>query len=1152
MLDYLTIVLGAPDSSVLYLGHYDPVLVTFSIAVAIFASYAALLVAQHLVGTGGGVRRAAWLGAGGLCLGLGIWAMHFVGMLAFALPCATSYDAWLTLLSTIPGILASTLALQVISQGPPSTARLWGAGTLLGAGIGAMHYTGMAAMQFSGMIRYDLKLFLLSIVVAVALATTALWLKFRLARLQGRWQPASPLWSSTVMGLAVAGMHYTAMAAAYFVRDDDAAIGASHISASVLAASVLVFTSLLIVVTIVATYVGKRRLLSFERSYRLIAGLIVAWTGVAWLGASYFQQRMSDDLYQHELATAQEHAASVAGNIDESLARLGGFALMLARDADTRRVALSDDPLSGPESEANGRRLAQMADALKVDAMFVLDADGTCLATSRLAEAASFVGKNFSDRDYFKLARDGQHGHQYGMSRDGKTGGLFYAQAIHAMGRFAGVAVVKLNASALGRLTGQGDAWIADTNGVIIHASDAQLLHKALPLARVNSLDLSQRRQRYGRERFDTIWLQAWDRAAMPAVVQLGSTGTPSVLASRALQDGMMTVYIPRPMPDLLHHGTRRFWLFALIELAGGMLIAAAATALYLREKQKADADLRVAATAFESQEGMAITDATHAILRLNRAFADMTGCNERAALYQDLQVCDAASHEPGFAQRIWDSVAAGGSWQGEVWQRRADGKVFPCWLVVTAVRNAGHEITHHVCALTDITERKASEQEIRNLALFDFLTQLPNRRCLVDRLQHALTSSTRTGQCGALLFIDLDNFKDLNDTLGHNVGDMLLQQAARRFTGCVRESDTVARLGGDEFVIMLENLSDEPAQAAEQARTIGAKLLARQNEPYTMGTHQHSCTSSVGITVFRGEQESVEDLLKQTDMAMYQAKAAGRNTMCFFDPAMQTVVSARAALDADLRNGLIHRQFQLYYQPQVDADGRITGAEGLLRWLHPVRGLVSPAQFIPAAEASGLILPLGAWVLEEACARLVAWNGVPATAGLSLAINVSPRQFHQHDFVEQLMATLARTGANPALLKLEITESLLLDDVEASIAKMRSLNALGIGLSLDDFGTGYSSLAYLKKLPICQLKIDRSFVRDILTNDDDAAITRTILTLADSMGLAAIAEGVESEGQRSYLASQGCRAYQGYLFGPPLPAAQFEAMLLPQQLARA
>jgi diguanylate cyclase (GGDEF)-like protein len=463
----------------------------------------------------------------------------------------------------------------------------------------------------------------------------------------------------------------------------------------------------------------------------------------------------------------------------------------------------------------------------------------------------------------------------------------------------------------------------------------------------------------------------------------------------------------------------------------------------------------------------------------------------------------------------------------------------------VTAVTDPAARVTHYVCALTDITLRKASEEAIRRMALVDFLTGLPNRRCLMERLEHALKLSARNRLRGALLFIDLDNFKDLNDTLGHNMGDLLLQQATRRFVACVRDSDTVARLGGDEFVILLENLCEEADEALEHVRTVGEKILLALNEPYVLGAHQHHCTSSIGITMFVGATEDVDTLLKQTDLAMYQAKADGRNTLRFFSPSMQEAVSARAALDADLRQGLRCQQFQLVYQPQVDAAGRCTGAEALLRWRHPQRGMVAPAEFIPFTERSGLILPLGKWVLETACAQLVAWAARPSTAGLSIAVNVSPRQFRQLDFVEQVLAALADSGAPAHRLKLELTESLLLDDVDAAIVTMRALTRHGVEFSLDDFGMGYSSLSYLQRLPIRQLKIDRSFVHDVLSSAHNAAITNTIITLARSMGLSAIAEGVETVAQRDFLVSQGCDAFQGYLFGRAMVPEEFGAMLV-------
>ncbi|MDO8932683.1 MAG: EAL domain-containing protein, partial [Rhodocyclaceae bacterium] len=393
-------------------------------------------------------------------------------------------------------------------------------------------------------------------------------------------------------------------------------------------------------------------------------------------------------------------------------------------------------------------------------------------------------------------------------------------------------------------------------------------------------------------------------------------------------------------------------------------------------------------------------------------------------------------------------------------------------------------------------------------------------------------------------LFIDLDNFKTLNDTLGHDVGDLLLQHVAQRLSACVREGDTVARLGGDEFVVMLEDLSENTQEAAAQTETIGEKILTALNLPYRLAKHDCNSTPSIGATQFVGHKSSIEELLKQADLAMYQAKSAGRNALRFFDREMQAVVSARAGLEADLREGLRAQQFLLYYQAQVDDDGHMTGAEALLRWRHPQRGLVSPDDFIPLAEESGLILPLGHWVLETACRQLVAWTARPHLAHLTMAVNVSARQFRHPDFVEQVLGVLDRLGVDPKKLKIELTESLLVEDVEETIVKMTTLKARGVGFSLDDFGTGYSSLSYLKRLPVDQLKIDRSFVHDLLTDPNDLVIARTIVALGQSMGMTVIAEGVETEGQRGFLAANGCHAFQGYLFSRPLPLSEFEQLL--------
>ncbi|MES2878924.1 MAG: EAL domain-containing protein [Pseudomonadota bacterium] len=564
-----------------------------------------------------------------------------------------------------------------------------------------------------------------------------------------------------------------------------------------------------------------------------------------------------------------------------------------------------------------------------------------------------------------------------------------------------------------------------------------------------------------------------------------------------------------------------------------------------ITEHKQLEASLRVAAAAFESQEGMLITDANNRILRMNQSFAEMSGYSAQEVVGQSPRIFSSGRHDADFYATMWATIKKDGSWQGEMWDRRKNGEIYPKWMTITAVKGSDGVLTNYVATHTDITERKNAEGQIRNLAFYDPLTSLPNRRLLADRLQHALASSMRTGREGALLFIDLDNFKTLNDTLGHDKGDLLLQQVAQRVNGCIREGDTVARLGGDEFVVMLENLSNNCSEAADQAKTVGEKILCALHEPFELAPGQdYRSSSSIGVTLFDAPHNNSEDLMKRADLAMYQAKAAGRNALRFFDPAMQAAVSARAALEADLRDGLKREQFVLHYQPQVNDAGHVTGAESLLRWQHPQRGLVPPNEFIPLAEDTGLILPLGNWVLETACRQLAQWAADPARAELCMAVNVSAGQMHQTDFVERVLAVLVQTGANPKRLKLELTESLLLNDIEDTISKMNRLKTHGVSFSLDDFGTGYSSLSYLKRLPLEQLKIDRSFVRDILTDPNDAAIARTVVALAHSLGLTVIAEGVETEAQRELLARQGCYAYQGYLFSRPLPIAALEDFL--------
>jgi len=1149
---------SAPANNLLYEGFHDPVLVGFSVAVAILASFASLLVSQHVAHTNTSTARRSWVALGGLCLGFGIWAMHFIGMLAFNLPCTSSFDTTLTLLSTVPAILASVLAVNTISRAQLTRWQLLNGGLLIGAGVGTMHYAGMAAMRINGFIRYDAGLFFLSLVVAVVLAILALWIKLRLQT----WSRQHPLQATAitavVLGLAVSGMHYVAMLAAYFVRDDglvlDAGMAPSH-----LAVIVLLISGLIIVVTVFATFIELPSLLSLRRSLRVVSLLALAWVAISWLGADNYYSRLSGDYYQRQTEIAAQQIAHVSSNIEQSLAVLRGVPLVLASDPQTinalRRFGTSATPARGPHAArqqawsqdpllaTSDRVLSLWASQLGADVIWFMNAAGDCVAASNAGTPDSLVGNNFADRDYFLQARKGQRGQQYAFGRVTSAPGLYFSAPVFAAGQFWGAVVVKRNVAHFAGWTQQLSAFFTDANGVVILAGDKSREFQVLPNARIRQMSPELRLAQYRRSQFDTLRIEPWGKPGLyPAAVLLGNSEHPWILSSKTLTDTTLSVHVAQPLDVLVRHGTEQLWSFFLLAAAGSwLIIAASVVVVYLRESRQMQAEFRIAATAFESQQGMLITDANQIILRVNQAFTDITGFSADEVVGKSPKLLQSGQHDDAFYAGIWDSMAHTGAWQGEVWSRRKSGEIFPEWLLITAVKDEAGGITHYVGTIADITARKQAENEINNLAFYDPLTSLPNRRLLLDRLQQAISASARTGSFGALLFIDLDNFKDLNDSRGHHVGDLLLQQVASRLVTCTREGDTTARLGGDEFVVMLENMSADMQEAADHARVVGEKILATLNQSYHLAQSAHHSTPSIGITLFSRHPGTIDDLLKRADLAMYQAKASGRNTLRFFDPEMQAVVANRAALEDDLRKAIRQQQFVLFYQAQVAIDGRLTGAEVLLRWQHPQRGLVSPAEFIALAEDCGLILPLGHWVLETACEQLASWASQEKMAQLTVSVNVSARQFRHPDFVDQVLAILDHTGAPAQRLKLELTESMLISDVEDIIAKMTALKAIGVGFAMDDFGTGYSSLSYLKRLPLDQLKIDQGFVRNILTDPNDAAIAKMVIALAESMSLSVIAEGVELEAQRDFLAQLGCHAYQGYLFGRPQPLDRFE-----------
>ena len=566
------------------------------------------------------------------------------------------------------------------------------------------------------------------------------------------------------------------------------------------------------------------------------------------------------------------------------------------------------------------------------------------------------------------------------------------------------------------------------------------------------------------------------------------------------------------------------------------------------KEKRATEAaiasEFGIAAIIFESQEGMFVTDENSIITRVNKAFTKITGYTAEDVIGQKPKILRSNRQDKVFYSAMWRSISKTGAWEGEIWNRRKNGQVYPEFLTITAVKDTRGLVTNYVAMLTDITKSKAASNEIENLAFYDPLTSLPNRRLLTDRLKQALVGCTRRQESGAVLLLDLDYFKTLNETLGHDIGDLLLQQVADRISTSISGGDTAARIGGDEFVVLLEDLSGQALEAASQTEVIGQKILYALNQPYSLDGHEYHGSPSIGITLFNDNDVGIEIILKQADIAMYQAKTDGRNGIRFYDPMMQEAITFRAGMEKDLRKAIEKNAFELHYQIQVNNTGQALGAEALIRWIHPERGVISPLDFIPLAEETRLILPIGQWVLDTACAQLKIWQQNALTRDLVLAVNVSAMQFHQDAFVEQVLATVARYDIDPTRIKLELTESVLVKNISGIISKMQALNKIGIKFSLDDFGTGYSSLQYLKKLPINQLKIDQSFVRDITTDESDKGIVRTIIIMAHSLDINVIAEGVETPEQKQYLLDNSCTDYQGYLFSKPLPIDAFEALL--------
>jgi diguanylate cyclase (GGDEF)-like protein/PAS domain S-box-containing protein len=935
---------------------YDYWLVALSVFIAIFASFTALGLASRIPSIS---RRNApyWLVGGAFGMGSGIWAMHFVGMLAFHLPVPLAYDQGITAMSALFAMLASGLALYLIRHGISSQGELLFSALLMAVGISAMHYTGMVALQMSPPIEYDWALVAVSFLIAYLASLFALWLTFKPTKGQPFLFSAKNLGGAVLMGVAIAGMHYVAMGAANFDPDSVCLAAPQGMGGGQLAVIVSsVSLAILLFVLVLLTYDLRQ---SEQRAFLL------------------------EELKQRN-AKLESRAAELARSMVESVR----------------------------ENARQDRMLAAIVER-SGDAIVSLDLDGYITGWNQAAERMfgyppqEVLGKNIAMLEAGE--GDGEDGYTRFTTRDGRL--LFTTQSVTPVLAEGG-----------------------ETSGEI------HVIH-----------DFTQ--DKLSRDQL-MLWAKVYEN----------------------------------------------------------------------------------------SGEAVMITDSGNRILSANRAFAAITGYSVEEVVGKNPRLLASGRHDDVFYRDMWNKLLRDGYWRGEIWNRRKNGEVFPEWLTITLLRDDGGRITHHIANFSDATIFKENEARIRHMAHHDHLTGLPNQVLLRDRLKLAMAHARRRGDRVALLFIDLDRFKLINDTLGHQMGDKLLQHVAERLLGAVRGDDTVSRQGGDEFAIVLQEIG-EIADVAHLA----AKFLDILSDDYDIDGEHLSITPSIGISVYPDDGSNIEDLLKHADTAMYSAKEKGRANYQFFTQQLNAALAERMEMEKELRNAIAQGAFQPYFQPQIRlADRRMVGAELLLRWIHPQKGFIPPDRFIPVAEESHLIEEIGLWVLEEAIKQLAEWSG-QGLHELQIAVNVSPRQLENPSLAEHVRVLLERYRVTPARLTLEVTESALMKDVEKSGLHLRTLKALGVRIAVDDFGTGYSSLNYLKRFPIDELKIDRSFIMDIPHDSHDVGISLAVISLAHALNLEVVAEGTEIIEQVDFLADAGCEFAQGFYFAKPMPARELADYLARQ-----
>ncbi|WP_347986622.1 EAL domain-containing protein [Methylomonas sp. AM2-LC] len=1052
----------SPDESHLYQGYYNFWLVAVSVLLAFVSAYAALNAASRIAQQDI-FSKLMWLAICMLTLGIGVWSMHFIGMLALNLPCTVHYDMPLTFLSMLPSILVSGLAL--VSLGQQGSKRLPPiiASSFLGIGIAMMHFTGMAAMQLEGFVGYNPYLFAVAVFVAIALS----YLLLRTIATQTDCKSRNNALLALVLATAVSGMHYIAMSAAYFIPAEIVPDPTTNLgfNTQTLAVVVILTTVILGLSTLIAA--------TFSRNLETTRQLRVS------------EERLKIATTSGQIGIWDLDLQTLKLVWDDTMFSLYG--VRREDDSDAYQIWLSRlHPAD--KSQAQAVLKAAIADKKEYQPEFrVIWPDGTLrhlkghahLVKDSLGNPLRLIGTLWNNNDYVLS----QHQLKLASAAMNKSNSPFFWINNHAQ-------VIDINDSACSSLG----------------YSRAEIINQPIwffdPMITPES------------------WTEHWEK------LKKGLTYTFESIHQR--QDG--SVFPVEITTNYIVDEGEEFCFSFSHDLT---------------ERKQADMHMRIAATAFEAQEAMVISDTKSIILQVNNAFIASTGYTAAELVGQKISILNSDSYDEAFYQSIWQCVAINGRWQGEICGQRKNGESYPKWLTITAVTSNDGQITHYVATHEDITQRKVAEEEIKHLAFYDALTDLPNRRLMLERLKHCIDVDRRENKQLALLMLDLDRFKAVNDHLGHLAGDDLLQQVAGRITSRLREIDLVARLGGDEFLILLDNII-HPDDAARVAKEIVADL----SKPFQLlQSDDVRIGASIGISLYPQHGDNPEVLMDHADTALYRAKDQGRGCFAYFSEQLTLSVREHIELETRLRRAIQQQELCLYYQPKVDiCTGRIIGAEALLRWQDPDEGLILPSRFIPIAEETSLIVELGEWVLREACQQGQKWLAM-GLSPVSLAVNLSPYQFKRSDICAMVAKVLKETEFPPQQLELEITESGLMDNHEEKVYILNWLHTLGIRIAVDDFGTGYSSLAYLKRFSLDVLKIDKSFIDEIPNNVDAMEIAATIVAMGHTLGMKVLAEGVETQEQLAFLQEKGCDMYQGLLKSRPLPSEKFAELLCNQHL---